>query len=284
MIGRQHAMTAFSEVVDNSQFNFALGVDGFSYACLYDASRLEDLAEVFYSEVEHSDPTLYTALSKYIARRGVGYEAKVESKILTDTAPYLSDFIARLFHIGGERSGLERDILVQNPVWKFKFFVQRRAIKKYKADQLALLNEAELWRALTALRNAAFDETLVRDEELSIAEMTCRLLAAEEDLGKDGDASASTLATVESVNAAYEKLKGAEFGRLLAQYILAEEATGDLLTIKAVLNLVEAWSAVAFFNKSKPWYSFRVPHTLDYQNLVHLIHPELELHNITRGA
>ena len=36
------------------------------------------------------------------------------------------------------------------------------------------------------------------------------------------------------------------------------------------LALVEAWSASAFFHKSKNWYSFRTAHPLDYQNLVHL--------------
>ncbi len=136
---------------------------------------------------------------------------------------------------------------------------------------------------MTELRNKAFDETLVRDEELSIAEMTVRLLDAEEALGKDDEIGASVRETVAKVNKAYETLKDEALGKLLAQYIIEEDATGDLLLIKAALHLVEAWSASAFFNKSKKWYSFKTPHALDYQNLVHLIHPEPELHNIMRG-
>ena len=277
-------MTVNSENGGGKATDLALGIDGFYFSDLFDATRLKDLAETFYSEIEAHDSVLYSALTKYIAARGVGYERKVESKILTDSAPYLSDFIARLFRINRERSALEQDILVQNPVWKFKFFVQRRAIKKYKADQLAELNEAQLWIALTSLRNAAFDDTLIRDEELSIAEMTCRLLDAEEELGKDGEPSPSTIATVQKVSAAYEKLKDAEFGKLYSRYVLAVDTTGDLLTIKAAVHLVEEWTAVAFFKKSKKWYSFKTPHPLDYQNLVHLIQPEPELHNIMRGA
>ena len=199
---------------------------------------------------------------------------------MTDAAPFLSDFIARLFKVTGERNELEHDITVQNPVWKYKFFVQRRASKKYKPEQIADLNEDKLWFAITELRNSAFGETLVRDEELSIAEMTCRLLDAEEALGKDGEPSAAATATVAKVNAAYEKLKDKTFGKLYAEYIIEDEATGDLLTVKAALRLIEAWSAAAFHNKSKKWYSFKTPHTLDYQNLVHLIHPEPHLHNI----
>ena len=261
-----------------------LGIEGFKFSDLFDAVRLRDLAETFYAGIAKHDPILHSALTKYISSLGVGYERKVESKILTDSAPYLSDFIAHLFGIDSANERLERDILVQNPVWKLKFFVQRRAIKKYKADQLVELNEGELWIALAELRNAAFDETLVRDEELSIAEMTCRLLDAEEALGKDDEIRVSVTDTVAKVNAAYEKLKDSAFGKLFSQFILEEDVAGDLLTIKAALHLVEAWSASAFFHKSKKWYSFKTPHPLDYQNLVHLIHPDPKLHNKTRGA
>ncbi|MFN0278141.1 MAG: FAD-dependent oxidoreductase [Pyrinomonadaceae bacterium] len=281
-------MTVFSE---NGGNDFELGIVGFRFSDLFEAGKLKELAARFYAEIENSDPVLHSALTKYIAARGVGYERKVESKILTDSAPYLSDFIARLFNINRERSELEHDILVQNPVWKFKFFVQRRAIKKYKADEIAELNEPQLWRALTELRNTAFDETLVRDEELSIAEMTCRLLDAEDELvrtGSDSDGISempkNVADTVKRVNETYEKLKDSPFGKLFSQFIIEEDATGDLLTIRAALRLVEAWSATAFFHKSKKWYSFRTAHPLDYQNLVHLIHPEPELPNIMRGA
>lgn len=281
-------MTVFPQSGDN---NFALGINGFHFADLFDAGKLKDLAATFYNEIAVRDDVLYTALTKYIAARGEGFERKVESKILTDTAPFLSDFIARLFNINRECSELRTNVLVQNPVWKFKFFVQRRAAKKYKPEQLAELNENQLWIALTELRARGFDETLVRDEELSIAEMTCRLLEAEEELvrtGNDSDpgseASATVSDTISRINTAYEKLKDAAFGKIFSQNVLEIDATGDLLTVKAALQLIEAWSAVAFASKSKKWYSFKIPHALDYQNLVHLTHPEPKLHNIMRGS
>ena len=281
-------------LAENTTNNFELGIAGFTFADLFDAVKLKELAETFYAEVGQQDDVLHTALSKYIASRGQGYERKVESKILTDSAPYLSDFIARLFKIGRERSELEKNVLVQNPVWKYKFFVQRRAAKKYKSELIAELNENELWLALRELRTEAFDETLVRDEELSIAEMTCRLLDAEEELVRTGsssdgvpaedDISPAVKETVEKVSKAYEKLKDSTFGKLFSKYVLDIDATGDLLTIKAALAVIEAWSAAAFHNKSRKWYSFKVPHALDYQNLVHLIHPEPKLYNIMRGG
>jgi NADPH-dependent glutamate synthase beta subunit-like oxidoreductase/NAD(P)H-flavin reductase len=262
--------------------DFELGIAGFRFSDLFDAVKLAELTEVFYSDLENREPVVGSALKKYITSRGEGYEKRAASKILTDSAPFLSEFVGRLFRIEPQRSELEKEILIQNPVWRLKFFVQRRAIKKYKADQLADLNESELWIGLTELRNVGFDETLIRDEELSIAELACELLDAEEALTKNAEADVST--TVAKVNKAYEKLKDKTFGRLFSKYVLEEQATGDLLTIKAALHLVEAWSAAAFFKKSRRWYSFRTPHALDYQNLVHLIYPDAKLHNIMRGA
>ena len=281
-------------LAENTTNNFDLGITGFTFADLFDAVKLKELAETFYAEVGQKDDVLYTALTKYIAAKGQGFERKVASKILTDSAPFLSDFIARLFKIDRERSELSKNVLAQNPVWKYKFFVQRRAAKKYKPELVAELNENELWLALRELRTVAFDETLVRDEELSIAEMTCRLLDAEEELlaqakeaergGDVTDISPATAETVAKLNTAYDRLKDSTFGKLFSGYVVEEKSTGDLLTVTAALHLAEAWSAAAFHNKSRKWYSFKVPHALDYQNLVHLIHPEPKLHNIMRGG
>jgi len=276
-------MSVISETAGSATApDFELGIPGFRFSDLFDAVKLAELAETFYKHLERQEPVTGQALRKYVNARGKGFEKRAASKILTDSAPFLSDFVARMFDITTERGELERDILVQNPIWRYKFFVQRRAIKRYKAEQIANLNEQELWIALTELRNNGFDLTLVRDEELSIAEMTAELLDAEDALAKSVEADISE--TVGKINRAYEKCKDKTFGRLYSKYVLAEEATGDTLTIKAALHLVEAWSAVAFFRKTKRWYSFKTPHALDYQNLVHLIHPDPVLHNIMRGA
>src|SRR6476661_6189232 len=126
-------MTVFTEdQIDETADNFKLGIDGFYFADLFEAYRLKDLADKFYQHVEQEEPLLGDALNKYIAARGEGFERRVESKILTDAAPYLSDFIGRLFKITTERAELGHTINVQNPVWRYKFFVQRRAVKKFK--------------------------------------------------------------------------------------------------------------------------------------------------------
>ena len=94
-----------------NEFDFDLGINGFRYSDLFDAVKLKELAEKFYAEVDEKEPVLGDALKKYIGAVGVGYEKKVESKILTDAAPFLSDFVARMFKITRERVELERTVL-----------------------------------------------------------------------------------------------------------------------------------------------------------------------------
>src|SRR5438105_3172822 len=78
------------------QHDFDLGIEGFRFYDLFDASKLKELAERFYSEIENQEPVLHKALMRFISARGSNYEPKVASKILTDSAPFLSEFVARL--------------------------------------------------------------------------------------------------------------------------------------------------------------------------------------------
>ena len=264
--------------------DFDLGVVGFKFSDLFDAVRLRELAEKFYEELSEENALLHDALTKYIAARGAGYEARVESNILTDSAPYLSRFVAKMFGITRDREQLEREITEQDPIWKYKFFVQRRAIKKYTAEKTAELNENELAEALREFKFAAFDETLRYDEELAVAYMTDKLVEAEEALTKDQDTTTAEIQeTLNKVAKAYEKLQDKNFGRVFERNIIEIEGAREILQVKAVLQILEAWSAIQFHGRRKKWYSFKVPHPLDYQNLVHLIHPEPKLHNIMRG-
>src|SRR5215203_3513015 len=120
--------------------DFSLGIPGFKYSDLFEPARLADLARVYYAEVAEKEPILHEALTKYIDNHGEGFEKRAASKILTDSAPFLSDFIGCMFGIAAERADLEKEILRQDPIWKYKFFVQRRATKAFTPEQLAGLD------------------------------------------------------------------------------------------------------------------------------------------------
>ena len=268
----------------SSTNDFDLGIPGFRYSDLFDPTRLADLADAFYAEVAEKEPILHEALKKYIENRGQGFEKRAASKVLTDSAPFLSEFIGRMFGITAERADLEKEILRQDPIWKYKFFVQRRAAKAFTPEQLTALNHHEVSQALTELRNAGFDDTLVWDEELGIAQIAAQLLDAEEALVKETAQVAPREAeTVAKLHSAFSKLKDKAYGKLFSQFVLEIDATGDLLQVRAALRLLEAWSAAEFYKKEKRWKAFKTPHPLDYQNLVHLIRPVEKNPNLMRG-
>ena len=268
----------------NTDYDFDLGVAGFKYSHLFDAVKLKELAEKFYSELEEANPLLHKALTEYIAKKGEGYEPRVESNILTDGAPYLSDFVARMFGINPQREELIKTIKEQDPIWKYKFFVQRRVIKKYPADKIGEYNETELNEALREFVFAAFDESLVYDEELMTAYVAEKLTVAEEVLTKNQEITAEIQDTLDKTGAAYLKLKDKTFGKVFSRFAAEIDGTGELLQIKAALQILEIWSAIKFFGRKKKWESFKVPHALDYQNLVQIIRPKQDVPELFHGT
>ena len=263
--------------------DFDLGIEGFRFSDLFEPARLAALTETFYAEVAAAEPVLHEALRRYIDNGGSGFEKRAASKVLTDSAPFLSDFIARMFGITKETAELEREILRQDPIWTYKFFVQRRAAKAFTPEQLSAIDHNTVSQALSELRNNAFDETLVWDDELSIAQIAARLISAEESLTKGGELTTEDASTIEALHKAFAKLKDKAYGKLLTDFVLEIDAAGDLLQVKAALRLLEAWSAAEFYKKEKRWKAFKTPHALDYQNLVHLIHPIEKNPNVMRG-
>jgi NADPH-dependent glutamate synthase beta subunit-like oxidoreductase/NAD(P)H-flavin reductase len=261
----------------NSNYDFKLGIEGFNYSDLFNPSKLKELAEVFYTELKTENAELGEVLTQYIEAKGAGYEQKVESKILTDSAPYLSNFIARMFQIEEEKTELFREIKKDDPIWKYKFFVQRRAIKKFPAEAVNDLNYNELGWALKELRNSGFNDTMRFDDELAVATIATSLVEAEELLIKNLELTEAANATLKAVQKSFDQYKDSTFGKLFSKYAMEIEGTGELLQVQATLKLIEAWSAISFFKKTNDWISFHTPRMLDYQHLVHVNHPAAEL-------
>ncbi len=107
-----------------------------------------------------------------------------------------------MFGISREREQLQREIREQDPIWKYKFFVQRRAIKKFPAEKIGELDERELATALNELKYNAFDQSLIYDEELAIAFITDKLVRAEESLTKNTEITAEVRETLNKINSA----------------------------------------------------------------------------------
>lgn len=81
-----------------------LGIAGFTYADLYDASRLRDLTLVFDRSAQEKDPDLFEAFQTYRNCLGAGMAPEHISDILVKMAPLVGEFVAWLFHVEAERA------------------------------------------------------------------------------------------------------------------------------------------------------------------------------------
>ncbi|HEV2707952.1 MAG TPA: FAD-dependent oxidoreductase [Pyrinomonadaceae bacterium] len=301
-----------------SEHDFALGLEGFTYADLYRPARLRLLAERFYAEVARADAALHASLVEYIETRGERLAGtKQESELLIAAAPHLSKFVARLFGVEAEMEKLARDIRAQDPIFQFKTFVQRRAAKSFPAERAAALDAEALDRSLELLRRVAFADTLEVDRELGTAQTAVRLLAWEEYLKRKERAAAAAAGTAgkaekaETVEKAAAKKVDAEIVRALTQArarvevgselegALAEfrgevspyqddESRAEAAFVSGALRLLEAWAAahalqLAARERVRGWVTFRFPHPLNYENLVQIERPDADVPELMRG-
>src|SRR5256714_5773307 len=280
--------------VDADDADFPLGIADFTYSDLYRPARLRALARAFYTELEAADAALYAALMEYTAARGANLAGtKAESELLIAAAPHLARFVARLFDIERERDAHAAQTKAQDPVFEFKTFVTRRALKKFPAEQALTINLTATDAALTALRRAAFADTLAADEELGLALTTVRLLAWEKLLErraakKESAEDESARALVREIERARAGTADADALTHLAPFTDESGADADLAFVKAALRLIEAGAAAHATQpdaraRVKHWVSFHFPHPLDYQHLVQIERPDADLPELLCG-
>ncbi|HEX8474279.1 MAG TPA: FAD-dependent oxidoreductase [Pyrinomonadaceae bacterium] len=306
------------DMPDDAPADFKLGLEGFTYSDLYRPVRLRALAEAFYAELNRADAALHAALMSYLETRGARLAGtKAESELLIAAAPHLSRFLARLFEIERERNASIDAIRAQDPVFAFKFFVARRALKRFPVEAALRVDADAADDALERLRQAAFADTLADDRELGLARMTARLLEWEKQLEKSGDAAldedvvravgvavdaarvafagSSLEATLRGAQLLFEKDSGesrvgsevVETGAVVADADATDEKRAF---VRSALRLIEAWAASHSVQESGRvrvggWVSFRVPHPLNYEHLVQIERPRAatDLPEMMRG-
>ena len=276
---------------DQTENDFKLGVEGFTYSDLYRPARLRDLADRFYDSVAREDTALHASLREYLAARGENLRGtKEESELLIAAAKHLSRFVARLFDVEREREEHAGSILAQSAVFEFKTFVARRALKRVTPERALTVDVDSVHAALDALRRAAFADTLALDDELGVSLMTARLLAWEKFVEKGEAAGVANAAReIERARASAEgaNVALAEFESAVVEGV-AEGVDDGARLVKAALRLVETWASVHATKpeakaRVKDWVSFRVPHPLDYEHLVQIERPQTEVPELMRG-
>jgi NADPH-dependent glutamate synthase beta subunit-like oxidoreductase/NAD(P)H-flavin reductase len=121
---------------------------GFAFADLYDRGGLVRLDRAFMDRLQASDAALANRL---LAARAdpQALPAKDESNLLIDLGPHVEAFVGSLFGIEAELQKLAAQTTTLEPLYSCKrLFVQRRAVKAVKPDELGSLDGAALAAAV----------------------------------------------------------------------------------------------------------------------------------------
>ena len=122
-----------------------LGIDGWTYAELFNPDALARLTEQFHHYLADTDPDTSRLFGSYTASHGASLTPVQVSDVLVRTADHLGSFIERLFNLDPKRlapnAERQRELLIPKAR---KDVVKRRMLKKYPtADSVRPLTESE---------------------------------------------------------------------------------------------------------------------------------------------
>ncbi len=218
-----------------------LGLEGFSYADLFEPIALDGLHQRFLTFVKERDTSLFKKWSEYALTTETTFDPIEYSNLLVTIAPHLGEFLAILFAIESERKAGIDLAAREKIIFEFKRdFLQRRALKKYSSIEkcLEVASPNALKSNYTSLKTHFNDMFISDDPELATARMAMKI-------------------------AEYEKEGSSE----IASY-------GENVIAK-----FEAYSALSHFDHSfnptvRSWTSYQLPKNLNYEHLVEVIRPE----------
>ncbi len=131
---------------------------GLTFPELYSHTGLSRVDSLFVADLAEASPDLHNRFVAARAETGV-LDKKEESTLLVELAPYVEDFIARLFGISSEVQALQSRHHGLAALYSCKrLFVQRRAVKAYKAEEAAGFNGLHLQRDLETFFTRPFSE------------------------------------------------------------------------------------------------------------------------------
>ncbi|MDC4224205.1 MAG: hypothetical protein MPW15_08245 [Candidatus Manganitrophus sp.] len=265
----------------------SLGINGWSYADLYDPRRLKELAEMFYRSVEDSNTDLGRRYAAYRETQGRGISPVDESNLIVALAPHLDRFVSRLFQIERPLAAEAQRAEAEKPVFEFKRdFVIRRALKTYPSSGVAALDLQKLDRQMQALEGAIAPQ-VKEDRERAIAVAVVQLMEIERDLIRKAkgqqqvDAEPSRKRLIEIC----DRIRNDAARRPLLEERLPSPSALDAVPTAAeaatrLLDIAEQWVALhAYRADAKPrvkeWVTFRFPEKIDFMHLVET-HPTRE--------
>jgi NADPH-dependent glutamate synthase beta subunit-like oxidoreductase/NAD(P)H-flavin reductase len=241
-----------------------LGLPGFTYADLYEPGALARLGTAFDAELDRADAVLAARFRDYQACRGEGMKPEEISAVLTDTAPVLGQFVARLFRVEATWSAQRARIVDEDQViFGFRNGFVAPLAKRFKGIDTAGFDREALHRQVAALRSAAMNGARLPEDEEYLTARAAGLLGAE-------TPDAGFLADLRGAHREWSGIADdAELARAARD---ALEQWCHLVTVDADFAPFAA----------ETWVSFKQPAKTDVHHLVH--HPLREHAGYTTRA
>ncbi len=243
-------MTAI-HVDSNAASTLTLGIAGYAYADLYDPAALATLYAEFTSGLASSDPALGARYADYCANQGEGMTPEALSEVLTDTAPYVGRFVAKLFNIEqpweAQRAAIRDE---DDTVLKFRNAFVATLAKRFKGAPVDAARFGELTQVVRKLV-VACDGTVGRAGDKEYALASAGLMAS--GLREAAPAFVEALPT------------GADLATRVAAGELAIAEWSFLVSTGA-----------ASYPAAANWVVFKEPAKTDVQHLVHFIENQRE--------
>jgi NADPH-dependent glutamate synthase beta subunit-like oxidoreductase/NAD(P)H-flavin reductase len=258
-----------------------LGIEGFTYADLYDPLRLRDLHDSFDRWFEAESEERYALFSRYRATSGEGMTPLERSDALLAAAPYVGRFVGHLFRVEDELDAFRDTVRQGDPLWRFP---KKRVLRA---------GAGKSWT-----RGAAAAESIAK---AALQSMTAAPIGGTTNEEETTAAATLPLLELDDVARKVARAGGAQWtdellarGRLVRSALLplAPDATegddGPALgkIVALALDAIEAWLASRQANAHdsvRRWPTMHQVKSLDYDHLVELERPDPALPELFVG-
>ncbi|MDD5460342.1 MAG: pyridine nucleotide-disulfide oxidoreductase [Methylococcales bacterium] len=253
------------------QNNLTLGIPDFSYADLYDASRLKDLLDVFDASVKYHDVELYDKFAAYRQNQGEGLKPEEISDLLVNMGPYVGQFVAKLFNVSEQHQAQSVKIRDEiDTIFTYKNEVVEKLAVVFKGQNTSDWNNPSILNRFDLLIEAGFPEANQdNDPEHRVARVGAiiGLLSTHYKLVAKGKVSHYENAD-EQVAALHTKLAAHELAATEFSDIINAPDAAEF--ISGLMDIVQRWSFIAQQDNDvvANWLSFKLPQKRDFDNLV----------------
>ena len=215
-----------------------LGIDGFVYADLHDPARLRALYDTFCERVAAQDAALWAEWDAYRTAPDAPRSPIELSDLIVRMAPHVSRFVTRLFQVDHAAEKIEEETRELEALFRFKIdFVRKRSLPLVKGGKHVHVDAQD--EATVAALMAPWAHL---DAELAVAHAGNALMDREIEINAGGAPDVDKDAFARQVDA------------------------------------VKRWCASRLHDPAfKSWVIFRLPETVDFNNLVQVQRPRPEL-------